>query len=231
MRFHCLQHASYEGLGTIADWIKVNGHSLTITNLWQNDALPSETQFDALIVMGGPMSVYEEEIYPWLVAEKTFISRAMAQKKKVLGVCLGAQLVADVLGGKVYPNRYTEVGWFSVRRTSHPNESLFAVLPKEFTAFHWHGDMFDIPELAMALGSSEACRHQGFTYGENVLALQFHLEITPAVVNDFVTAGYADLRQGPYVQAQDQLVPEANRFAESQRLMNRLLDVFFVSTQ
>lgn len=230
MRIHCLQHASYEGLGTIAEWIKAAGHHLSTTKVWQGETLPNDDQFDALIVMGGPMSVYEENIYPWLVAEKAFIARVIAQEKRVLGVCLGAQLVADVLGAKVYPNQYTEVGWYAVRRAPNGDNPVLAALPAEFTAFHWHGDMFEIPESAVALGASDACRNQGFVFGDNVLALQFHLEITPAVVNDFVVAGYADLRQGPFVQTQDRLATNAEPFAQSRRLMVRLLDRFFLST-
>src|SRR5574341_657976 len=141
MRLHSLQHEPFEGLANIEVWAKNKGHSITRTLLFNNEKLPQISDIDWLIIMGGSMNIYEEEKFPWLAEEKNFIAEAIANKKIVLGVCLGSQLIADVLGGKVSKNRHKEIGWFPVTLTKEArNSSIFSNLPEKFTAFHWHGD-------------------------------------------------------------------------------------------
>ena len=143
MRIHYLQHVPFEDLAYIETWAKDKGHSLSVTKLYLNEKLPGMDDFDWLIVMGGPMNIYEEREYPWLVEEKQFIEEVIKTGKVVLGICLGAQLIADVLGGKVRQNDYQEIGWFPVTKTSEANNSVFfKSLPDDFMAFHWHGDTF-----------------------------------------------------------------------------------------
>ncbi|MEI7851737.1 MAG: gamma-glutamyl-gamma-aminobutyrate hydrolase family protein, partial [Kiritimatiellales bacterium] len=192
MNIHWLQHVPFEGLGCIEPWLIENGHDVSCMRLWAGDSFPNTGNVDGLIVMGGPMGVYDEAIYPWLAEEKAFIKKIIAQDKPVLGICLGAQLIAEVLGAKVAKNKQREIGFFPVFGKSaalteqRPPGGLRSVatasedwkLPGEFMAFHWHGDTFGIPEGAAHLASSAACGNQAFIYKDNVLALQFHLETT-----------------------------------------------------
>ncbi len=172
MKLHWLQHVPFEGLGIIEEWAEANGFGITRTRLFAGEQLPEIGTFDWLVVMGGPMGIYDHVDHPWLVAEKQLIKNAIEAEKTVLGICLGAQLIADVLGAKVYAGPQKEIGWF-------PIQGLNSFLPKTLTAFHWHGDTFEIPEGASRLASSEACKNQGFIYNDRIVALQFHLETTP----------------------------------------------------
>ncbi|MGH8442356.1 MAG: type 1 glutamine amidotransferase, partial [Nevskiaceae bacterium] len=179
MRVHFLQHAEHEGLGCIERWLRERGHRLTGTRLYRGEELPDAGDFDWLVVMGGPMNIYEHDRHPWLIREKFLIRDACVRKKKVLGICLGSQLVADVLGGPVSQGDHLEIGWFDVtlnddaRKSSH-----FDGFPERFQAFHWHGDTFKYPPGATALMSSEACPRQAYSWGDGrVLGLQFHLEV------------------------------------------------------
>ncbi len=137
MRIHYLQHVPFEDLANIEAWAKKRGHDVSGTMLFQDEPLPALEEFDWLIIMGGPMNIYEHYRYPWIVREKEFIRRSIDADKIVLGICLGAQLMADVLGGKVHRNEHKEIGWFPVRLTADAMRSpVFRVLPEGFVAFH-----------------------------------------------------------------------------------------------
>jgi len=167
-----------EGTGRIADWIEERGHTVSGTHLYRGEALPDDDAFDFLLIMGGPMNIYEYRNHPWLPAEKRFIKRAIDSGKIVLGICLGAQLVADVLGAKVYQNTTVEIGWFPVRfdaaRQANPAMRDF---PDELTVLHWHGDTFALPPGAVHLATSKACENQAFALGHRIIGLQFHIEM------------------------------------------------------
>lgn len=183
MKFHFLYHASFEGPGSIAFWIKKHGHYMKETNLWAHQSLPFVQDFHALVIMGGPMNIYEDRKYLWLKEEKKFIEKALRCKKKVLGICLGAQLIADVLGAKVSKNKSPEIGWLPVEWTYQAHSvPWLKAYPREFTVFQWHGDTFQIPRSAVRLAKSKACENQAFLYHNQALALQFHLESTPESV-------------------------------------------------
>ncbi len=187
MHIHAVFHVEFEGLGSIAHWIRTNGHQLSETHLYRGHRLPQATDFDRLIIMGGPMNIYEEDRYPWLRDEKVFIREAIHRNRTVVGICLGAQLIADVLGARVFAGPHKEIGWFPITMTDQArNHPLFSFLPERFTVFHWHGDTFPCPEGALRLAFSEGCENQGFLYGDRVLGLQFHLESTPESV-DLIT--------------------------------------------
>jgi len=175
MKLHWLQHVPFEGLGIIEKWAEANGFEITCTRLHAGEQLPEIETFDWLVVMGGPMGIYDHDEHPWLVAEKQFIKAAIDADKTVLGICLGAQLMADVLGAKVYPGPQKEIGWFPIRRSDGAPQ----LLPENLTVFHWHGDTFEIPEGAIRLASSTACHNQGFIFNNRAIALQFHMETTP----------------------------------------------------
>ncbi|MCK5862638.1 MAG: gamma-glutamyl-gamma-aminobutyrate hydrolase family protein, partial [Candidatus Hydrogenedentes bacterium] len=178
MRAHYLQHVPFEGLGSIESRLHSSGYEISSTQLFESPEFPALEEIDLLLVMGGPMSVNDEEIYPWLSQEKEFIRRAIDMKKPVLGVCLGAQLIANVLGARVYQNSEKEIGWWPVHGTPVPSSSLFQ-FPASIQAFHWHGETFNLPAGATLLASSTACKNQAFQIGTSVIGLQFHLETTP----------------------------------------------------
>ncbi len=223
MHVHCLQHAAHEDLGCIGPWLARRGDRVSMTRLWAGDALPPPTGFDALIVMGGPMNIYEHGAHPWLVSEKKMIRAAIDGGLPVLGICLGSQLIADVMGGPVTRNAHTEIGWFDVGlNTAGRAHALFGDWPDRFSAFHWHGDTFAIPPGAQNLMSSEGCAHQAYAIGDRVIGLQFHLEVTAADAR--VWLAQETLRPSTYVQTPEFILGELERFALDNRLMVRLLD-------
>src|SRR6478672_4002501 len=158
---HYVQHVPFEGLGCIETWAFEKGHTLSATKFYQGDPLPELATIDWLVVMGGPMSGHDETQHPWLKDEKKFIKQAIAAGKTVVGICLGAQLIADVLGAHVYKNTYKEIGWFEVTRTA-PENDLLNDLNIPFPVFHWHGDTFDLSDDAQTLLQSKVCANQAF---------------------------------------------------------------------
>lgn len=207
MRLQCLTHVPFEGPAGIADWARAQGHQLHVTPLYAGTVPPAPETYDWLVVMGGPMGVGDEAAYPWLVAEKQAIRVAIDVGRTVIGICLGAQLIAQVLGARVYCNPHPEIGWMPIELTPEALESpLFGFLPPSLQVFHWHGDTFDLPRGAAHLARSGACAHQAFSYGDRVLGLQFHLESTPASVRDLVTHGADEIRPAPYVQDAERIL-------------------------
>jgi GMP synthase-like glutamine amidotransferase len=187
MKVHWFQHVEFEGLGLIEAWLRARGHDVSVTRWWAGEAAGADAAAcEWLIVMGGPMNSYQHRDYPWLVAEKVAIASAVSRGARVLGVCLGAQLIADVLGGKVVQNPVREIGWWAMRAVAEGAASRYA-FPAEVTVLHWHGDTFTLPPGAVRLAESEGCAQQAFAMGERVLGLQFHLEMGGAAV-----AGIAD---------------------------------------
>lgn len=207
MRIQFLQHVAFEGPAGIGDWAVSKGHSVTVTPLFEDADLPDQGDFDWLVVMGGPMGVHDEADYTWLVREKEFLREAIAGGKTVVGVCLGAQLIAEALGAEVYRNQHKEIGWFPIDLTEQGQASrLLIFLPHRFDVFHWHGDTFDLPEGALHLARSEGCAHQAFLYDERVLGLQFHLESTPGSVADIVVNCADEIVPATYVQDAERML-------------------------
>ena len=207
MRIHIIQHVAFEGPGAIAEWAYEGGHSITVTEQFSGGKLPSAAGLDFLVVMGGPMSAGDDAKFPWLAAEKQLIAEALKRQKAILGVCLGAQLLALALGARVYQNREREIGWFPVRSTPQAAASrLFSGLPAEMTVLHWHGDTFDLPPGAVHLAESDFCRNQAFELEGSVLGLQFHLEVQPEGLDRLIANSAAELAvPGPAVQTADRM--------------------------
>lgn len=226
LNIHCLQHVSFEGLGCIENWIQDNGHLLTYTKLYDNPTFPDLNTIDALIIMGGPMSIHDEAEFSWLKTEKEFIKSAIEQHKKAIGICLGAQLISSVLGGSVYPNNQKEIGWFPVA-VLDTNTEILKDFPKSFPVFHWHGETFTIPENAIRLMESIACKNQAFLYQDNVLGLQFHLEVTDETMAAMALHGESELIENSFVQAYDKIVNNTVFIQENNQLMFMLLDNLF----
>ena len=225
MRLHVLQHVSFEGPAAIAAWARARGYELGGTPLFEGAALPRLGSFDALVVMGGPMSANDTAKLPWLAPEKRLIADAIAARTPVLGVCLGAQLIADAAGGRVYPNPVPEIGWFPVRLTpAAAHHPLFRDLPAEFVPLHWHGETFDLPTGAVRLAESARCANQAFAIGSSVLGLQFHLEATAQSVAELVAHCRHELVAAPSVQREAEIVAGAASAPRLHALLFPLLD-------
>lgn len=224
MRIHYLQHVAFEGLGIMEPLFLQRGYQLSSTHFYLGHPLPSTADFDWLIVMGGPMGVYDEIKFPWLTEEKTFIRKSIESGKIVLGMCLGAQLIAVVLGAGVFKNQYREIGWFPIERQIDADDSAMAgVFPESLEVFHWHGDTFEIPIGAKLLASSEACRNQGFVIDSRVIGLQFHLETTAETAAALIQNCGAELDGSRYVQSAVDMLSDKNRFLKINAIMSSLL--------
>ena len=225
MRIHWLQHVNYEGPGSILRWARQKGHGFTRSRLYEGDRLPAADAFDMLIVLGGPMSVRDETAHPWLAEEKRFIAAALRDGKKILGVCLGAQLVAQALGARVYRNHEREIGWFPIRKVEDARRSELAqALPDEIDVLHWHAETFDLPKGAVHLARSQACENQAFVFNGRVAGLQFHLEITGDGAQDLIRYCGHELAEAAWVQRPETILWEPLRFDRANAVMERILD-------
>jgi GMP synthase-like glutamine amidotransferase len=227
MRVHCLQHVPFEGLGRMEGIFAAKGCSVAGSPLYASPQLPGLGDFDALVAMGGPMSVNDEADYPWLAAEKALVREAVGAGKIVLGVCLGAQLIASSLGARVYRNAEREIGWFPIEGLAAPGSGLFA-FPPEQGVFHWHGETFDLPAGATRLARSAGCANQAFQIGRRTIGLQFHLETSPESARLLVENCRSELTGGRYVQAEAELLADApSGCAGMAGELERLVDYLF----
>lgn len=225
MQIHYLQHVPFEGLGTIEAWAIANGHTLTSTRLYAADPLPSLEQFDLLVILGGPMSVHDEAEYIWLKAEKWFIRQVIEANKPTLGICLGAQLLAESLGAKVINNRHKEIGWFPITLSdAFADTEPGRHLPRQAEAFHWHGETFTLPKEAMRIASSVACENQGFIYGGHIIALQFHLEMTHQAAEELIQCCSDELVPGEYIQKGKEMLEDLQLFQRANHMMTTILN-------
>jgi GMP synthase-like glutamine amidotransferase len=219
---HYLQHVPFEGIGSMEFHFRARGHELTSTHLYLGQGLPQIGTIDWLVVMGGPMGVNDHESCTWLKREKLYIREAIFSGKVVLGICLGAQLIAAALGAGVRSNGCREIGWFPVDIDYQSAPLLKGVLPRRIEVFHWHGDTFDIPENAAPFASSEACGNQGFIMGNKVVGLQFHLETTMASARSLIRHCGHELDGSRYVQTEEDMVSSAERFS----FINGVMETF-----
>ncbi len=224
MNIHYFQHVPFEGLGSIENWARKPDHKMTATRFYEDHKLPFIDICDMLIVMGGPMSVHDEDKYDWLTEEKRFIEKAIIRGKKVIGICLGAQLIAEVLGSKVYKNKEKEIGWMPIELTPEGKKAnVFSDFTDNQTVFHWHGDTFDLPNGAVQLARTEACEQQAFLYDNHVLGLQFHLETTEETVMAMIENCKDDLAQtGNYIQSIEALKQEDHIY-RCNKLIERII--------
>jgi GMP synthase-like glutamine amidotransferase len=221
VRVRVLQHVPFEGPAGVAAWAASRGHELEAVRLFDGARPPAPAGVDLLVVLGGPMSVDDEDRHAFLADEKRAIAEAIEAGRPVLGICLGAQLVASVLGARVVANADEEVGWYPVSLAPGAGP-LFAGVPPRFPAFHWHGDTFEIPPGAARAASSEACANQAFVYGDRVVGVQFHPEVTAeslALMLEHESCG-----AGPYVQPAGELLAPGRPWGEGAAVLAALLD-------
>lgn len=217
------QHADGEWIGSMRHWFADKPFQLTTYRLDQDDPLPSVAEFDWLLIMGGPMSTYDETNYPWLISEKQLIREAIEADKTVLGICLGSQLIASALGARVYPNSQQEIGWYPVNKTDL--EATW--MPDDLQPLSWHGDCFELPENTCSFAHSVITASQGFYYGKRIWALQFHLEVEPGTVEAFLALESHPLPKTDYVQNESMLMDNTDQLKQSQQAMFALLDVLY----
>jgi GMP synthase-like glutamine amidotransferase len=223
MHIHFFQHDPMEGIGSFHDLLQERGWSTSHT-LWDRDGVPpTPDAWDLLVVMGGPMNIYEDARFPWLAKEKVCLDQAIASGKPVLGVCLGAQLLADRLGASVRRNAHSEIGWSElfVAPEVRAAGALLEHLPPVARVFQWHGDTFSLPPGAVSVGHTEACTNQGFVK-ENVVGLQFHLELAPKHLRGLIEA--QDRFDGTYVQTPQVFLAELDGFRQNRVWLSGILD-------
>jgi len=225
LRIHYLQHVSFEDPGCIKYWTLEKKHQLTATKLYKNETFPDLDAIDWLIIMGGPMSVNDSDIIDWINAEKEFIAKAINAGKTIIGICLGSQLIASVLGAEIYRNEHKEIGWFPIHIADNSSNLLFDNIGS-YPVFHWHGETFDLPENATLLASSEACKNQAFLYGRNILGLQFHFEVTEDSLQQMITFGKEDIEGTTYTQEPEFISGQKELIKENNRRMYNILNHF-----
>lgn len=249
MRIQILQHVVFEGLGAIADWAEANQHTMTLTRLYDDEPLPAISNFDFLVVMGGSMGTADSERYSWLQDEADFIREVAASDKPILGICLGAQLIASALGAEVRKNKVKEIGWFPITVFStesgaadisaasvsgasdkdsgddtSPQSLIANIIPDALNVFHWHSDMFSIPNGAQHFASSEACPNQAFVIDERIVGLQFHLEMTLPTAQTLIDKCKDQLDGSDFVQSEKLMLENPEYFKSTNKIMFSLLD-------
>jgi GMP synthase-like glutamine amidotransferase len=226
MHLHAIQHVEFEGPGPLAEWAEERGHVLT-SSMAPSGEFPACGSVDFLVILGGPMDADDETASPWLHAEKHFVADCITSGRVVLGICLGAQIIAEVLGGKITRNAEKEIGWYPITKGEFAADTrLFDVWPDALVAGHWHADTFSLPTGLRPVFSSEACRNQAFVFDHRVVGLQFHAEWTPQALADLVAACPDDLESpGRWIMSAEEIQGEAPKNVEAdRRLFFSLLD-------
>ena len=224
-RLHYIQHVEFEALGMIEQWAIDRDIEITCTRMYLGEELPDRQEMreiDLLLVMGGPMGICDYEEYPWLKEEKLFLKKAIREattfkRVGIIGFCLGAQLISDALGGTVTENQYKEIGWFPIR-------SIDPMLPDAMNVFHWHSDTFSIPRGAKCIAYSQGCANQAFIYKQQVIGLQFHLEMQAEDIEAIYANCADELMSGPYVQLQN--ISDSSRLSDANSAMVSILERF-----
>jgi GMP synthase-like glutamine amidotransferase len=214
LKAHCLQHEPFEGMAAIEEWLITKNFEISFTRFFESTQLPSPDDIDWLIIMGGGMSVNDEQQLPWLVAEKEFVRQCIAKNKVIVGICLGSQMIASALGAKVYRNAQKEIGWFPIQKRVDVQSSVFADMPRELQVFHWHGETFDLPKEAELIASSAATKNQIFAIRNRVLGFQCHLETTSESLSSISDACSAELIPSTYVQNEETMGSLGRKYIE-----------------
>jgi GMP synthase-like glutamine amidotransferase len=227
MRLHLFEHEPFDiRQNNIITWAENKGYEINRTDVFKGDQLPSQNDYDWLIVLGGFQHAWQEQQYPWLAQEKQFILEALLAKKVILGICFGAQLLAEALGGRVFQNGKDEIGWRSVRLSPEGKRSfLFKNLPETFLTFHWHSDHFSLPPGCSGLAYSEPTPYQAYTHkAHRIAGLQFHPEYTIEMVRSFARDYGHEWKKDKYVAGKEAVLSASDKIPETYWLMEQLLD-------
>jgi|WetSurMetagenome_2_1015567.scaffolds.fasta_scaffold248820_1 GMP synthase-like glutamine amidotransferase len=226
LRLHYLQHEPEVPPAHIVTYARTRGWNTSRTALYEGEKLPDLADFDLLVILGGTMNVYESDKHMWLPPEKEFIARCIGAGKKILGLCLGGQLLADCLGGKVAKNHDKEIGWHRLKLTGNAATQPFLNgFPDRLSTFQWHEDTFAIPDGAVRFAESKCCANQGFIYGDRVIALQFHLEVDEESIGLMLETFDEPAGESPYVQTAREIKALTKRYiADSNRALETMLD-------
>jgi GMP synthase (glutamine-hydrolysing) len=227
MKLHLLEHDPLDLSDTnMTRWARKKGYQVTHTHVCNNEKLPSVDDFDWLMVMGGSPHAWEESVNPWLPAEKKFIAETLDSRKIVVGVCFGAQLLAEALGGELYPNELKEIGWYEVTLTTEgQNSFLFKDIPKRFMTFHWHSDHFSLPPGCTRLAHSEPTDNQAYICAErSVVGLQFHPEYTREMVTHFARMEGFEWEKDQFVAGKEAVLAQTDKIPDTYWLMEALLN-------
>lgn len=230
MHIHCFQHAVFEDPGNILNWIKENRHTISYTHFFEEGChIPPAGEIENLLILGGAMNVDEEDLHPWLKTEKQTIKKVIDAGKKVMGICLGSQLIASALGKAVYKGKEKEIGFFPVMFTEEAlTHKYFNHFTKEYTVFNWHGDTFDLPDGATLIASSINYPNQAFIIGTQILALQFHFEVNEDSLKNWRLEDCSELLEpGSYIQNHKQIAAGRHYLTQTKKDIFLLLDKFF----
>ncbi len=230
MKVQIIKHIEIEGPGTIGDFLNDDGIPYDVIDVFNGEPLPdSLSGTSAVIVLGGPMNVYEEDQYTFLKQEDRFLKEVIEKGLPTLGFCLGAQLIAKAKGALVKKNPQKEIGWFKVSVTENgSSDPLFEGFQREFDVFQWHGDTFDIPEGAVRLAESELCPNQAFRVGHNIYGLQFHVEVTDEMIYQWIDAYREEVDSLKGIVDPDQIIADTKIKSKSYKEQARLFCTNFV---
>ncbi|RLD98292.1 MAG: hypothetical protein DRI92_04165 [Aquificota bacterium] len=191
-----VENIGIEGPGLWEGVVVEKGVEYRVVEAYEEDVPTDPEPYSHVLILGGPMSANEEDKYPFLTREMELISSCVEVDKPLLGICLGAQLVAKTLGSRIYPAPAKEIGWYTVELTRPAAmDFLFSFMPKEVTVFQWHGETFDLPRHSVRLAASEVCPNQAFRFKNHIYGLQFHLEVTQGMVNTWKDAYKGELKE------------------------------------
>lgn len=223
---HCIQHSERVRPLTVAEWATERGVDLRIVRVDMLGALPPVPLVERLVVLGGAMNTDQADEHPWIELEREWLREVVQQgRAKVLGICLGSQLLAEALGGRVERADVPEIGWQRIERTVEgTDDPVFSALPDAFDAMEWHGDAWTLPPGATLVATSRGCATQAFSWGEQVHAVQFHPEFTHERTRELSETTTDDLTRGGFVQSPDEFLADPERFARMRELCFTLLD-------
>ena len=217
MRALIYTHHPDEGAGLLKDILRERGWEVKEVKLWKGEPIPEPRSFHLLILMGGPMSVHDEDVHSFLSGEKIFVRRWVREGNPTLGICLGAQLIADCLGARVYRGDKEELGWYEMTVTEEgKNDSLVREFPRRFQVFQWHSETFDLPEGATLLATAKDYPHQALRFRDLTYAFQFHLEVTEEMLHTwFFGNGVGEQKKREINAARHHHLPVIHRLCRS----------------
>ena len=223
--FLVLQHTECEDLGTIANVMSQRGIGCKYVRLFDGEPVPHDPgTFSGIIILGGPMNVYEEDEFPYLKYEDILIKKAIMKDMPILGICLGGQLIAKAAGAVVSKGTKKEIGWYKLSLTEDSRrDKVFNTLPQELNVFQWHGDTFDIPEGAIRLAGSGLFPNQAYRIGSRIYGIQFHLEVTKEMISQWISEYREELSTLNYINASN-IISDTLAYIET---LNICAGIFF----